>query len=300
MTQKNCPVCNSDQANSKSFLKENYDKNRLSGFSFSSRKMPEYMNYELRKCNVCNLVYSIAPIQPTNLIEAYQAADYDSSSEANEAAETYIAELCKLIGDATDIHSALEIGAGNGAFLQSLKKIGVETVVGIEPSLKAIAAASSDCRDNLIAGEFKGKDFLPNSFDLICCFMTLEHVSHPKILVDEAFGLLKPGGYFVCVTHDYKSPINRIMGKRSPIIDIEHLQLFCKNSMEKLLSNSGFLNVKTSSFCNTYPLGYWFKLFPFPTFFKRFLIKSEFIKPLLDTPISINVGNQISIGQKVA
>lgn len=299
MMPKKCPVCEADQSNSKVFLKENYDKSRLSGFSFASRKMPEYMNYELRKCNVCELVYAISSTQPTNLIEAYQEADYDSSEEADQAAKTYITELCKSIGDTTHLKSALEIGAGNGAFLQCLKKIGIETVVGIEPSLKAIATAASDCRDNLIPGEFKGEDFPPNSFDLICCFMTLEHVYNPKKLVDEAFSLLKPGGYFVCVTHDYQSLINRLMGKKSPIIDIEHLQLFCKRSINQLLSNAGFCRVVSSNFCNTYSIKYWIKLFPIPNFLKLHLIKNNSVKPLLDIPLSLNVGNQISVGQKM-
>jgi SAM-dependent methyltransferase len=145
---------------------------------------------------------------------------------------------------------------------------------------------------------FNEADFAPESFDLICCFMTMEHVRDPQAIAGAAFRLLRPGGAFVTVTHDYQGAVNRLLGKRSPIIDIEHLQLFSKPSLMRLFETRGFESVTTRGFVNRYPLQYWTKLVPLPAFLKTgslgFLKKSG----LGRIKIGFNVGNVITSGFK--
>ena len=42
------------------------------------------------------------------------------------------------------------------------------------------------------------------------------------------------------VCHDRRAPLNRALGARSPIMDIEHLQLFSQASARALLERTGF------------------------------------------------------------
>ena len=84
--------------------------------------------------------------------------------------------------------AALEIGTGTAAFLARLSDAGFGEVVGVEPSVAAIAAAPSARKSWIREGIFREKDFAPESFDLICCFMTLEHVLDPRELVDPLSG----------------------------------------------------------------------------------------------------------------
>src|SRR5690606_4043504 len=135
---------------------------------------------------------------------------------------------------------ALEIGTGTGVFLDHLRSLGFAEVVGIEPSKAAIAAAPRTRQLLIKEGIFRPEDFSPNSIDLICCFMTMEHVRDPGELARAAFSLLRPGGAFLTVTHNYRSPVNRVLGKKSPIIDIEHMQLFSPESIQYLFVTSGF------------------------------------------------------------
>ena len=59
------------------------------------------------------------------------------------------------------------------------------------------------------------------------------------------------------VTHNVDAPLNRLLGRRSPIIDIEHLQLFSPNNLSFLLRQACFERVTVQSFQNCYPMWYW-------------------------------------------
>lgn len=98
------------------------------------------------------------------------------------------------------------------------------------------------------------------------------------------------------VTHDYRDLVNRILGKHSPIIDIEHMQLFSSQSIKELFHLSGFEKIAVTSFVNSYSLRYWLRLSPLPDIFKNRL-SHVFELPLLrNRRLSINVGNTLTVG----
>jgi SAM-dependent methyltransferase len=192
--------------------------------------------------------------------------------------------------------AALEIGTGTGIFLEHLVDSGFEQVVGVEPSIAAIEAAPKSRQAWIKHGIFREEDFAPESFDLICCFMTLEHVQDPMALTQSAYRLLRKGGAFVSVTHDYQSLVNRLLGKRSPIIDIEHMQLFSKQSARTMFEDSMFGDVQINSFTNRYSFQYWLRLSPIPKAIKSFL-SPIFSNPLFKSfRLGVNVGNIVTIG----
>ena len=87
----------------------------------------------------------------------------------------------------------------------------------------------------------------------------------PLALCRDAARLLVPGGALVLVGHDRRAPVNRVMGKRSPVFDIEHLQLFSQPSMRRLLAEAGLEGVGGRHIVNRYPVRYWMRLAPLPT-----------------------------------
>jgi SAM-dependent methyltransferase len=295
---RQCPVCCSDPLDSELFAEENIDEKKISGLSFASRKPPELMSHRLVCCQTCDLVYAPKPPTVEDLANAYHRADYDSSEEAIDAANAYMKASLPVIKMLTKQDSALEIGCGTGIFLEFLAKAGFKKLVGIEPSQSAINAATPTARAWIEHGIFEEKNFEPQSFDFVCCFMTLEHVRDPMQLAKSVHRILKPGGVFVTVTHDYRSLINRFLGMRSPIIDIEHLQLFSAKSIQELFTRAGYKNVCAKSFVNTYSLGYWLRLSPIPRALKNF--SEHFLDRigLIKIRIPINVGNQFCFGYK--
>lgn len=295
---RSCPVCHTESAKAKLFLEKNIDPVKLSEFSFASRKTPEFMCHRLVQCPVCDLVYANQPPAEDELAHAYHVAEYDSSEEANDAATAYIRAIMPALGKLAHRKSALEIGTGTGIFLERLSHEGFSGLVGIEPSSAAIAAAPEHRRTWIREGMFDEGDFEPESLDLICCFMTMEHVRDPNVIARAAFRLLRAGGAFVTVTHDYRGRINRILGKRSPIIDIEHLQLFSERSLRYLFEKVGYIDIMINPFVNTYSLQYWTRLSPFSASIKKPLSTLMTKTGLSRIKLGVNVGNLITAGFK--
>jgi 2-polyprenyl-3-methyl-5-hydroxy-6-metoxy-1,4-benzoquinol methylase len=295
---RSCPICNTSYLEADIFQEENIDQTRLSKFSFASRKIPEFMCHRLMRCNSCDLVYVSNPPPKEELANSYHLAEYDSSEEADDAARSYMQALKPVFNKLKRKDRVLEIGSGTGVLLESLQDVGFLSLVGIEPSHAAIAAAPKHRQAWLQEGIFEEKNYEPRSFDLICCFMTMEHVYDPKELAKSAYNLLRPGGIFVTITHDYRSLVNQMMGKKSPIIDIEHMQLFSKRSMKYLFSTIGYVDVNEKDFKNKYSLKYWIRLAPLPKIIKSSIIGLTNICGLGRLKIGFNVGNFITCGIK--
>jgi SAM-dependent methyltransferase/tetratricopeptide (TPR) repeat protein len=90
----------------------------------------------------------------------------------------------------------LEIGCGNGKFLEHLREKGI-TVTGMEMNKTAL---------NVLKG--KGIDavtesiqaYAPNhkeAFHYVCCFQVLEHIPEVKEFLESAIDVLKPGGKLI-------------------------------------------------------------------------------------------------------
>jgi SAM-dependent methyltransferase len=297
-SKRSCPVCGAGSLDARSFLTANIDLARLDEFSYASRKTPEYMNLNLVQCLRCDLVYADEPPSQDDLAHAYHVADYDSAEEADDAAATYMRAMQPLLTALPRRESALEIGTGTGALLEHLGQQGFTELAGVEPSAAAIAAAPRHRQAWIREGVFEEQNFAPESFDLICCFMTMEHVHDPKVIALAAFRLLRPDGAFVTVTHNYRGRLNRLLGRRSPIIDIEHMQLFSDPSIRTLFETTGYRDVRVQRLINRYAFRYWWRLAPAPAPIKRAVAKGAEVVHLDRVKLGLNVGNSMTSGVK--
>lgn len=295
---RTCPICGSGADRSRPYLSDSRDERLLSESSFASRKVPEYMSHAMVRCLDCDLAYVTCPPSVEELAASYHSADYDSAEEAEDAAKAYYRAIHPVLSKLRLSGSALEIGTGTGAFLEQLSAAGFHEVIGIEPSTEAIAAAPPHRLPWIRAGIFEESDFDLERFDLICCFMTLEHVRDPGALVAAAYRLLRPGGAFVAVTHDRRAWLNKMLGRRSPIVDVEHMQLFSRASSERLLTSRGYVQVGGTSFQNRYRPSYWLRLAPIARPIKKLLTQSLRGSRVDQRRIPFNVGNFMSWGFK--
>jgi SAM-dependent methyltransferase len=294
---RTCPVCGSTD-DSHVFAAANFDPARLDSFSFSSRKLPEYMHYRLVQCPVCDLLYASPAPTTESLDVSYDQTAYDSTREAHAAAETYERLVRGILGRLPDRASAIDIGAGDGAFLERLLDLGFESVLGFEPSEEAIAAARPDVRPLIRHAPFSPEGLEPGGFSLVTCFQTIEHLHDPLAVCRQAHSLLRQGGALVIACHDRRALSARLLGRRSPIFDVEHLQLFSRRSVRELLERSGFADLQTSSLVNRYELRYWAKLAPLPAAVKRPLLGTLGRSRAGGLPIPLRAGNLAAIGLK--
>jgi SAM-dependent methyltransferase len=290
-----CPVCG-PAAPAELHAEAHFDPARLGRFSFASRKAPELMHYRLLRCRDCDTVYASPAPPPAFLARAYDAAAFDSGEEAAWAARTYARALRRLGPQCRD--GALDIGTGDGAFLGELLKAGFTRVRGVEPSRAPIAAARPELRRLIRHGLFSPREAPVGSLGLVTCFQTLEHLDRPAATLRQALRLLRPGGAFYAVCHNHRALSARLLGRRSPIYDVEHLQLFSPRALRRLLESCGYRDVTVTPILNTYPLRYWLKLLPLPAALKSRLL--EFLKTgrLGRLPLALPAGNLLGLGFK--
>ena len=263
-----CPVCgNTDETQER--FPERIDPRRLTAMSYASRKEPEYMSLRMVVCPGCDLLYAPRVPAAEALAGAYAETGYDSGTEARYAADSYAAALRERLGELPDRSAALEIGTGNGALLAHLRAFGFMEVLGIEPSRAAADSAAPDVRPMIRVESFDAERLPQSRFALIIANQTLEHMENPYGLLETARRLLRPGGALMAVSHNYRHPLMRLLGARSPIIDIGHLQVFSPRSLEFALKRARFGAVEIRPFANRYPLHYWVRLMPIPRAVKR-------------------------------
>ena len=297
MISRRCPICSSDDA-SRVFAESNVDASKLDAFAFASRKVPEYMHHRLIECPMCDLLYASPLPERAELAKAYQEAAFDSGVEAHYASRTYGRFLPAICERLPNRAGALDIGTGDGAFLEELVAMKFTGVVGVEPSIAPIAAAAPAIKPLIRQGLFRPEDFEPGSFNLITCFQTMEHVDDPMALCRGAMQLLKPGGALFLIGHNRRALSAKLMGRKSPIFDVEHLQLFSKASARQMMERAGFTDIRVSSFVNRYPMHYWMKLLPMPGKVKAALIRFAKAIKLGHLPIPLPAGNMAIVGYR--
>jgi SAM-dependent methyltransferase len=263
-----CPVCGSTD-DSRELYPQRIDAARIDGMSYASRKEPEFMSLRMVVCPECELLYAPRIPSAEFLARAYADTGYDSGAEARHAAASYSDALAARLADLPDRSSVLEVGAGNGALLAHLRSLGFEQLVGIEPSRDAAQSASPDLRGLIRVESFDPTRLPKGHFSLIIANQTLEHIDEPFEFLAAARQLLKPRGALMIVSHNYRHWLMRLLGTRSPIIDIEHLQVFSPGSLAYALRRAGFIALDVGSFSNSYPLHYWTRLLPLPPIVKR-------------------------------
>jgi SAM-dependent methyltransferase len=292
-----CPLCGSTDEMTV-IAESTIDEDALDAFAFASRKLPEHMHHRLVACPVCTLVYASPVPDAASLAKAYHDAAFDSGVEAHYASRTYADLVRPLLARLPRPLRALDVGTGDGIFLERLLELGVDDVHGVEPSAAPINAAAPHVRERIVHDVFRPERFAPGSLSLITCFQTIEHVPDPLVLCRDAAQLLVEGGALVLVCHDRRSLANRAMGRRSPIYDIEHVQLFDGRSVRTLFERAGLTDVTVRSIRNRYPVSYWTRLAPLPRAVKGRVLAGLERGRIGRAPLSLPVGNLVVIGTR--
>lgn len=189
---------------------------------------------------------------------------------------------------------ALDVGCGNGEFLSELKARGW-SVWGAD--ISDIAVKNTQRRtgetDHIIHEEFSQLE-ISQSFDVISFWHVLEHINNVSEYLSKAFKLLESDGYIVGEVPNYNSFTFRLFKADYAWVMVpEHIIYFSRHSLELMLNQAGFKNVKVS--CpNRAVLNFSYSL---KRYFEHIQMNSNLAKILflLSLPCSFLVGILSSI-----
>lgn len=240
------------------------DWSTFSAYEFSARRKRSKQHYRIVRCNVCGLVRSDPVLSDKDLKVLYQESLFLSPQESRCAAKTYASLVTPYFGMLPHPEQIrlLEIGCGNGAFLEEMQRCVLRTVMGVEPSVHAVQQASAAVKPAIMNEAFHRGLFPPETFDVVCAFHILDHLSEPGEFIKECFRILSKKGIVLLVCHHVDAFVNKVFGEQSPVFDIEHIFLFNPATLHNLMEPYGFMTREEGKVTNTYPLSYWFRYAP--------------------------------------
>ena len=222
---------------------ENLPTAGISSVEYDSRRMRDYMHFQIVKCKTCNLVRSDPIIDPELIDNLYERSDcsYTTEKENEPLARTYGRYLENIV-NSYDVNrsSYLDIGCSNGFMIEKAIEMGFSNARGIEPSLAAIEHASDKIKARIIPGMFDSSKFENETFDLISFFQTFDHIIEPNEFLQDVRKKLNEKGFVIAINHNIGSISYKFLREKSPIIDIEHTYLYDLTTMRKIFEKNQF------------------------------------------------------------
>ena len=255
-------------------------------------------NYNVAKCDTCGMVFLDFDPDEKFFTDYYSKEFFndkgtkhaynDYEKEAGSLKKSFI-RRSDIIKKYKDNGSLLDLGCATGAFMETASKYW--QVAGVDISEYAISQAKLKNLD-VFCGELKDSLYVKQKFDVIPLWDTIEHVSNPKLTIQQADKILNTGGILALTTGDIDSVFSKLCGRFWHLYNIpQHLSFFDKTTVPKLLEDEGFIVREILYLPINLTLDYL--LFRLITFYKL-----DFLRPfykylkglnLLDKSININL-----------
>lgn len=196
-------------------------------------------------CRGCATLYTSA------LPDAEGAQNYDEYYDAhNLSVPDFIhLRLAEIVAGFEPYRRAgrlLDIGCGAGTVLEAARRAGWEAE-GVEvsrPAVEHLRAAGF----SVFHGELAEARYPSDHFDVIVASEVLEHLPDPLVLLREAARVLRPGGLLWATTPHSRGASARALGIGwSTVCPPEHLHLFSRRGLKKLLGEAGFGRVRVAT-----------------------------------------------------
>jgi SAM-dependent methyltransferase len=265
---------------------------------FSARRLPDRTHYRMVRCRTCGLVRSDPVLDAEALAGLYQESSFDYGDELEGIRATYGAALDRLAAVAPGRTGLLDVGCGSGFVLELARDRGWQAIRGVEPSTEAIAEADPAVRPAIVQDVLREGLFEAESFDAVTLFQVLDHIPEPVAFLRECVRILRPGGAILALNHNVTAWSARILGERSPIIDVEHTYLYSPETMRRIFRQVGFEVVTVGPVRNTYSTSYLLHLTPLPRRLKQSLIPRLRRTRLGRSQLTVPLGNLCLIARR--
>lgn len=189
--------------------------------------------FHLYQCRRCHLIFLNPQPEPEELKRHYPE-DYSYFRPQNKGGiiKEFIQRIIKKlmaplerVTIAQEGTRVLDVGCGNGTYLEKITAHGVEAV-GIEPSEAGYEEARRKGLNVMNVGLYEAQ-FPDNYFDYITLHQVLEHLSDPRQALEKLKRILKKNGQIVISVPNYNSCAFRLFRQYWPGLDApRHLYTF--------------------------------------------------------------------------
>ena len=190
----------------------------------------------------------VSPLPQLEVVQAtYLRPDYHETAEASATRMRAEADARIDVLQAMGVRRVIEVGCGPGHFLDAARDRGLH-IEGVDPARTAAEAAA---RGHLVHKLWL-EAFEPNEpFDALALWEVLEHLPEPAVALAQMCKWLVPGGVVALSTPSMSGLPARVLGRRFPMITPpDHLELFTREGLERLLARNGLRAERWTSFSN--------------------------------------------------
>ncbi|AFY36216.1 bifunctional 2-polyprenyl-6-hydroxyphenol methylase/3-demethylubiquinol 3-O-methyltransferase UbiG [Calothrix sp. PCC 7507] len=192
-----------------------------------SDELYKHSEIQLYRCNQTRLLF----------FHPFDTAGSDKLYEQLEKFDWYYMprkwEHDVAIEDLQDCKKVLEVGCGQGAFVERLCKQIQLDAVGIELNSSAVNFALNKGIPVIKTNLDSFSEHKASYFDAVCTFQVLEHVSDPFSFIESMLKLIKPGGKLIISV-----PNSESFSKYSPnnLLDQppHHMTRWCQTTFDSL------------------------------------------------------------------
>ncbi len=212
-------------------------------------------SFLIRQCNYCEAYYLDPHPSNDQLGRAYGATYYGEGEQKfsgliQEAMDFFpkrrARQITKAMGNKGKV---LDIGCGNGHFLEMMKAQGGVEIYGIEMPGNSADRASKIPGINLKIGSLQDDDYQASMFDAITMFHVFEHLHNPQEMLQRISKLLRPGGVlYISVPNIDSWQARWFKGKWLHLDPPRHLFFFTPKRFTALLGEMGFSKEKEKHF----------------------------------------------------
>ena len=200
------------------------------------RAIAKHARDHLVRCSRCSLVFTGIEPTPEELTEYYRS--YPAHGDLSPVTMKRFNELLDHFEQYRKTGRMIDVGCGAGHFLQLAAGRGW-TVFGTEFGVNTVAACRAKGID-IIEGPLDPNNYEAGSFDVVCSFEVVEHLTHPVQEWERMASLLRPGGLLYATTPNYGC-VSHFMtkGEWSVVSYPEHLNYFTPRTLKALAKSQG-------------------------------------------------------------
>lgn len=293
--KRDCPSCGAKDGKAEAFSGKAAETLSLDDLKPYWRGLfQEKVFFTYDRCGDCGLLYAPVFFDQSQLGELYSAMEPNMDAVGTDAIQAtqrvYFEEATEGLAVSGNF---LEIGPDVGYIVgHAAKDPRFEHFYLFEPnkSVHAELGAAANGKPFAISEDMDDLSAVPDGTVALALMVhVLDHLLDPKMMLEQIRKKLKPGGRVAIVTHNERSLLRSMMGKRWPPFCLQHPELYNPQSITKLLQTAGYGAVEVHGSKNYFPLSFMVRQAAYTAG-----IKLEGV-PLPKTVLGLRLGNIMTI-----